>query len=219
MKGIVLEGVSASGKSTILRLIQNKILEEYPTSTKLFISEHYTQRMLEHELEAQKLTADHIRNHTNQIIHNLSIYQEMLDRSKFAKQPSGADIFVTLERFLLTFLATHSDKMKSYPLDEANRQFNKLNEMNIRQYLLVLSEQALKEHINRTLSHRNDQWSEYVKKRGGIDGIAKESLEWQNNFLNLIERFGRSIKTEIISIEDWDYEKVADFIYDNEYSS
>ena len=53
MRGIILDGVSASGKSSILNLVQQRIVKEYPSSTKLFISEHYTQRMLEHKLEAK----------------------------------------------------------------------------------------------------------------------------------------------------------------------
>lgn len=217
MRGIVLEGISASGKSTILNLIQKRILEERPTSTKLFISEHYTQRMLEHELEAHSLTSKQVKLHAERIIRNLNVYQSMLGRSKFAERPSGADTFVTIERFLFTFLATQSDKVGDYSTTDIERQLGKLSKMNIRQYLLVLSEDKLEEHVNRTLTHRNEQWADYVDKKGGVDGIVKESMEWQENFLKLADKYKRSIKTEIIPIKDWDYGIIADTIFNNEY--
>ena len=94
MRGIILDGVSASGKSSILALVQQRIVKEYPSSTKLFISEHYTQRMLEHELEAKTLSADHVEQHVDEIIDNLDRYQDMLNKSKFANNPSGAEAFV-----------------------------------------------------------------------------------------------------------------------------
>ena len=217
MRGIILEGISASGKSTILNLIQKRILEERPASTKLFISEHYTQRMLEHELEAHNLTSKQVKLHAERIIRNLNVYQSMLDKSKFAERPSGADTFVTIERFLFTFLATQSNKLGPYSVIDVERQLNKLSKMNIRQYLLVLSEEKLKEHISRTLTHRNKQWADYVDKKGGADGIVKESMEWQENFLKLADKYKHSIKTEIIPVKDWDYGIIADTIFNNEY--
>lgn len=217
MRGIVLEGVSASGKSTILNLIQKRLLEEYPMSTKLFISEHYTQRMLEHELETQRFNSRHVMLHAERIIHNLAMYQAMLGRSKFAHRPSNADAFVTVERFLLTFLATQPDKLKDYSRADIKRHFTKLDEMNIRQYLLVISKVRLKEHVNRTLIHRNEQWANYVDEKGGVDGIVSESMEWQDNLLKLADEYKDSIKTKVIPIIDWNYESIADTIFNNEY--
>ena len=40
MKGIIIDGVAASGKTSILKLLQKKIIEENPNISKLFISEH-----------------------------------------------------------------------------------------------------------------------------------------------------------------------------------
>lgn len=175
--------------------------------------------MLEHELEAQRLSPDIVKRHIDKILRNLNTYQTMLDQSKFANSPSGADAFVTIERFLFTFLATQKDKIGDYPERSARRQLNRLKGLNIRQYLLVLSEGALREHITRTLTHRNDQWADYVKKKGGVDGIVKESMEWQENFLELADHFKSSIKTEKILVDDWDYKKIADDIFNKEYGS
>lgn len=217
MRGIILEGISASGKSSILTLIQQRILQEYPSSTKLFISEHYTQRMLEHKLESQSLASDDVKDHVDKIISNLSTYQDMLDQSKFAGRLSGADAFVTIERFLLTFLATQGVITADYPEESAKKQLSQLSELNIRQYLLVLSENTLRDHIARTLTHRNDQWAHYVESKGGIDKLTSESLEWQNNFLSQAKRFNDIIRTETVEVEGWNYEEIANRIFENEF--
>ena len=217
MRGIILEGISASGKSSILTLIQQRILQEYPASTKLFISEHYTQRMLEHKLETQNLTSDHIEDHVDKIISNLGMYQDMLNQSKFAGRLSGADVFVTIERLLLTFLATQGAITADYSEVSAKKQLGQLSELNIRQHLLVLSENTLRDHIARTLTHRNDQWAQYVESKGGIDKLTSESLEWQDNFLSQAKRYKDVIKTEIVKVEGWNYEEIANRVFENEF--
>lgn len=217
MRGIILDGVSASGKSSILNLVQQRIVKEYPSSTKLFISEHYTQRMLEHKLEAKALSVDHVEQHIDKIISNLNQYQEMLDKSKFANNPSGAEAFVTIERFLLTFLATQGAGLSDYSKHKVQKQLEKLGDLNISQYLLILSESSLKEHIARTLTHRNDKWAEYVNSKGGVDGLVKYSLEWQESFVSLADTFKDVITTKTIEINDWNYEKIADKLFEDAY--
>lgn len=214
MRGIVLEGVSASGKSTVLNLVQKRIFEEYPNSTKLFISEHYTQRML----EDRQLTPGQIKRHTEKIIGSLDVYQSMLDRSKFAVKPSNADVFVTIERFLFTFLATQPNIMDGYSVDDIKRQLNRLGDLNVCQYVLVLSEDTLREHVSKTLTHRNDRWLGYIKEKGGVDSIIKDSMQWQESLIKLAARHSDVIKTEVVPVKDWNYEAIADTIFKNEYS-
>ena len=128
-----------------------------PHSTKLFISEHYTQRMLEHALENNTLNSQMVKRHIDQIIDQLQMYQLMLDESKFTMKPSGAQAFVTIERFLLTFLATQSGRaLQDYSLKDVRVQLDKLRQLNITQYIFVLSKDRLRKHIKRTLTHKND---------------------------------------------------------------
>ncbi|PWU16423.1 MAG: hypothetical protein C5B45_00515 [Chlamydiae bacterium] len=44
----IIEGVSGAGKSCLLNALQKLFVTHYPKATKLFISEHFTQRSLEH---------------------------------------------------------------------------------------------------------------------------------------------------------------------------
>lgn len=218
MKGIIIEGISASGKSTILSYVQKRLQAEMPHSTKLFISEHYTQRMLEHAMENNTLNSQMVKGHIDKIIDYLQMFQAMLDESKFNLIPSGAEAFVTIERFLLTFLATQSGRaIKDYSLEDAKVQLAKLRKMNITQYIFVLSKDRLRKHIQRTLTHRNDQWASYIDAKGGIDNMVDESMEWQDNLLSLSESLKQSMPTKKIEITNWDYKKIADTIFNNEY--
>lgn len=218
MKGIIIEGISASGKSSVLRHVQKRLQDEMPHSTKLFISEHYTQRMLEHALEYHTLNSQMVKRHIDKLIGYLQMYQTMLNESKFALSPSGAEAFVTIERFLLTFLATHSERfLKDYPLEESKVQLDKLRMMNITQYILVLSKDRLRKHLQRTLTHRNDKWISYIAANGGLESMVDESMKWQDNLLRLSESFKQSIPTRIIEITSWDYQRIAETIFNNEY--
>lgn len=220
MKGIILEGVSASGKSTVLKLLQKKILDEKPNSTKLFISEHYTQRMLEHKLEAGELDFKTVQNHVDKVINNIKTYQKMLDESKFASNPSGAEAFITLERFLLTFIATHHNTLDNiYSTKVAHKQFQNLKSMSITQYVLVLSKDRLKENLERTLTHRNEFWASYVESKGGVDGMAQTSFEWQERILSLTKELQNSIVTKVLEVGDWNYQGIAKEIYDDVYAT
>ena len=218
MRGIIIEGILASGKSSVLRHVHKRLQDEMPHSTKLFISEHYTQRMLEHALENNTLNSQMVKRHIDQIIDQLQMYQLMLDESKFTMKPSGAQAFVTIERFLLTFLATQSGRaLQDYSLKDVRVQLDKVRQLNITQYIFVLSKDRLRKHIKRTLTHRNDQWAAYIEAKGGLDRMVEESMEWQTNLLSLSESLKEFMPTKNIEITNWDYKKVADTIYNNEY--
>lgn len=220
MKGVIIEGVSAIGKSTILSGLQDKISQTYPNSTKLFISEHYTQRMLEHIAEKGELQPSDIRNHVDAIIKNISTYQQMLDHSKFAARPSGAQAFATVERFLFTYLMSDDQpKKQKYSKISASRQLKKMKELNFAQYLIVASPDKLKRNLADTLDRRNEAWAQYVKEKGGIDKIAETSLEWQNKLTQLAKKYEREFPTKVITIDNKTYDQVVNEIFENEFTT
>lgn len=79
MKGIIIDGVAASGKTTILKHLHNKINENNPTITKFFVSEHYTERMLEHLKESGELDGLHIKKHIENIIQALAVFSKYVE--------------------------------------------------------------------------------------------------------------------------------------------
>ncbi len=213
MRGIIIDGVAGSGKSSILNYIQRKIQEKYPSSTKFFISEHYTERMLEHLRDEKKLNGFHIKSHISRIIENLRMYQQMLDKSKFSQNPQGADIFVTLERFLLTHF-TSMDIENEYTIDEAKSHLNILNNLGIKQIVLVVPESRLKESILSTMNHRNERWKEHLYSRGTEKEIIAYYSNWQNKFLSYVNKFKDHIETKIIHVQNNNYQNYGNLIID-----
>ena len=214
MKGIIIEGVASSGKTSILKHLHAKISEQFPASTKLFISEHYTERMLEHLKESKKLSGLYIKNHIGRVVDNLENYQDMLNKSKFASNPKSANAYVTLERFILTYLSS-SPIEKEYSLNEAKQHFKKLNNMGIKQVVLTIPQEHFKERLLSTLKYRNDTWKEHLYSRGNEDEVIAYYLKWQEEFLDYADKFKDSIDTLIVEIKDTDYKKYSDLIFNH----
>jgi uridine kinase len=49
ISGWIIEGVVASGKTTFIKELQQILANKHPARTKVYISEHYTERVLENE--------------------------------------------------------------------------------------------------------------------------------------------------------------------------
>ncbi|OGY94165.1 MAG: hypothetical protein A2406_01655 [Candidatus Komeilibacteria bacterium RIFOXYC1_FULL_37_11] len=214
MKGIIIDGVVSSGKTSILKHLHRLISEQNPTSTKFFISEHYTERMLEHLKDKGELDGSHIKAHVDQLIHTLASFQSMLDNSKFRDNPKGADLFVTLERFILTHLSS-VDIGDKYSLDEVKAHFEILNKLGVKQVALIIPESRLKENIMSTLQYRNDAWLDYLYSRGGEKEIIEYYINWQNNFLEYINKFKDIIDTLVIEVKDQDYLQYSNTIFNS----
>lgn len=206
-----MDGVASSGKTSILKDLHAKILEQYPTSTKLFISEHYTERMLEHLKESGALNGIHVKKHIASIVNNLADFQNMLNQSKFAFNPKSTNTFVTLERFILTHL-TSLPIEKDYSIDEARHHFSQLNEMGLGQVVLVVPKENLKERLLSTIKYRNDVWKKHLFSRGNEDEIVLYYLNWQQNFINYADKFKNSIDTLVLDVKDADYTKYSNII-------
>lgn len=217
MKGIILDGVAAAGKSTTLQHLQTRIIKEKAGSTKLFISEHYTQRILEDKLHNGELTAPMLKEHIDTLIKGLVGYQKMLESSKFAASPSRAEAFATIERFLLTFFATVPDIFKEYTLESAKQQFKQLSNCGLAHYLIVLSPEKIHENVSKTLTHRNEFWTAHIESKGGIEKAIEEYIDWQAKLLDFSRMFEEEIRTEVIELKDQSYEAIADEIYEREY--
>jgi hypothetical protein len=217
MKGIILDGVAAAGKSTVLQHLQTRIVQEKAGTTKLFISEHYTQRVLEDKLHSGQLDASTLAEHIDALIRGLGEYHRMLKSSKFAANPSRAEAYITIERFLLTYFATLPDILESYTLARTKSQFEQLASFGIVHYLLILSPEKIRENVAKTLTHRNEHWAAHIESKGGLEKAIEEYIIWQSKLLDFTKTFENQMRTEVIELKDQSYEEIADRIYEKEY--
>jgi len=214
MQGIIIDGVVASGKSAILRFLDKKITEREPSLSRIFLSEHYTQRMLEHLRDEGKLSGNHIIRHIDSIISSLENFHQMLNNSKFKDNPKKADLFVILERFILTHLSSNELSKNYYDLDAAKKHFAKIASFNISQLALIIPEDLMEDRIMSTINYRNDKWKEFLFSLGDKDDIANYYKNWQRRFIENIEQCKSIINTIIIEVKDNDFEGYSEVIMD-----
>jgi len=213
MRGVIIDGVAASGKSSIIKYLQQELVKTYPQRSKFFLSEHYTERMLEGLKENGHLTAIRVKQHIQNILETLQAYNEMLENSKFKSNPKNAELILVIERFILTHLTSLKNR-RGYSLNEVQKQFSLAKKLNIRQIVLVIPEKDLKERIMSTIHYRNDDWKEYLYSKGNETQIIKSYQQWQNRLKGYANNFSDFIETRIIEITHTNYEQYAKEILD-----
>jgi len=66
-----------------------------------------------------------------------------------------------------------------------------------------------------TLQYRNDAWLDYLYSRGGEKEIIEYYINWQNNFLEYINKFKDIIDTLVIEVKDQDYLQYSNTIFNS----
>lgn len=208
MRGIIIDGVTASGKTSVLKILKQSLEASKPEMSKIFLSEHYTQRMLEHKKESGDLCFNDVKIHINEILNSLKVYDAMLKKSKFNNDPRGAELLVVLERFFLTHMIelNLNNEEEKYLLNI----YNELEEYNVKQFLLVIPEELMRDRIMSTLKYRNEYWEQFLYSLGKTeDDIVKYFIDWQRKMLSKTEEIRNNRNIKIIKIIDNDYQKIS----------
>lgn len=212
MKGIIIEGIVGSGKTSIVKYVRQSLLEEKPNSSVVFLSEHYTQRMLEHLSENNALTPDLVKKHITQIIHTLTQFQNMLEQSKFAQNPRGSEMYVVLERFIITHFLLFNSK-KGYSKVEIKKHFHVLSDLGFSQIVLTIPKKQIKKRALSTIEHRNKTWNKYLTAKGNELEIERHYIKLQNTLLSCARQYKNQIPTEILEVKNDKFKKYAEIIF------
>ncbi|MGE5653255.1 MAG: hypothetical protein ACM3ZQ_03155 [Bacillota bacterium] len=155
---LIVDGIIATGKTTLIAQLQRepRYLER---PTKLLISEHVTERVL----EGRRPTTDNrlaLLDKTLQSIENLS---SILEDSKFAGSRQHAPAAI-LERFHLTHAANDTCFVPYLELEARMRLLGA--------YLVFLYHrpETLATAIDETRLSRGDHWCRYLDSFGGYQG-------------------------------------------------
>lgn len=210
MRALIIEGITASGKSTILAEVNRKLAELHPQISKTFLSEHYTQRVLEKLRDEQKLGTRHIRQHLEQITDSLLAYELMYQKSGFAsKGKNERTMICLLERFILTHLLQYS---QYYKFADAIAVLKKLQPLQMKQVVLLIPEDEFADRIMSTRKYRNHNWSKYLDTIGTEDEILVHFRKQQELLLKYSAKMGRYIDTEILEVGKNDIAEIIDQI-------
>lgn len=194
MSSIIIDGISNTGKTTLIKNIQTKIIEtgKYKYSN-FFISEHLTERFFEEKNVNVDMVAEHIINILN-IIKSLNDFHA---NSPFS---SKNIVRIYIERLFATFysrgLLTEEFFIKNGEL---------ISSLRIRHILLYISKNDLKNRLEETFKTRNDIWKNYVNANGGISKFVDDLLNKQDIMLNFSETIlSKYVNSETISVSNID---------------
>ena len=206
MRGCILEGVTAVGKSTIFRRIQQRLFEEHSAQTKLLFSEHYTERMLEHHREANEMSELRVVEHLRELLDPLQILRRQKAQSKFAGRSGNASVLAVLERFLLGHVANmRMQEKRSWAGTGQEAGFvadlyRTADDCGLARIVLRCSDEGLALRILSTREHRNAAWSTHLRTLGDDDRIVDYYRAWQNHLLEFADRHSAQVKPIYVNI-------------------
>src|SRR5688572_8187717 len=133
MTVILLEGITAAGKTAVFKQIQALLTEKKPNFSKFYISEHLSQRLLAHVVDPstkQKMAEDHLTMLMNFIKYLAAMHQQSVFGQR--QQPI---VFIVIERCFLSHLCDHT-----VSLDFVLHLLHSLAGIHFQQYLLTVPE-------------------------------------------------------------------------------
>ncbi len=205
ISGWIIEGVVASGKTTLIKQLQQILANRYPARTKIYISEHYTERVLEDEKSRGSITAQVTIDLASKIVKELEGIAAWKSESKFCYNQNNAVINSTLERFL----GSHYANLKTMNLWYANSQdesriiniYNRLSILGFSVVILKLPDSLISQAVASTKLYRNAAWCQYLETIGNDEEVGSYYLNWQNNLFEFYNTLSEQIEIKILMVD------------------
>ena len=205
ISGLIIEGVVASGKTTFIKELQYILANRHPARTKVYISEHYTERVLENEKAKGSLTAQATIDLASKIVEELESIAAWKSESKFSHNQGNAVIDSTLERFL----GSHYANLKTVNLWHSNSQdksriidiYNRLEILGFSVVILKLPDSMISQAVVSTKLYRNTAWSQYLETIGNDEEVGSYYLNWQNKLLEFYHTLSEHIEIKILMVD------------------
>lgn len=209
LTGLILEGISGSGKTTIIKaLLNSKRYLSRSSISSVILSEHNTQRILEKKQRESGLVKTDNLNLLNGHISYLSDLKSRLEEMVWCRKNQTKHIVpFLLERFHLT----HVLHYKHIEWNDVKTIDSQLNSLNTKLCILTATSEELEERI---FDARDTQWNNYIKRFGDTrDDILDHFLLEQERLLSLAKE--STLRTLIINpstrtLSD-SVEKILDF--------
>lgn len=205
ISGWIVEGVVASGKTTLIQELQQILANRYPARTKVFISEHYTERVLENEKAKGCLTAQSTIDLASKIVKELEGIAAWKSESKFCHNRGNAVIDSTLERFL----GSHYANLKTMNLWHSDSEdesriidiYNRLSILGFSVVILKLPDSLISQAVASTKLYRNAAWCQYLETIGNDGEVGSYYLNWQNKLFEFYHILSEHIEIKIMMVD------------------
>ena len=205
-KGIILEGISGTGKTSVFEALANhKKMQSIPAKSRLILSEHHTQRILELEEQKGILTPPH---HI-ELLDQLVAFMEHLDhrtthRGWHSEYVQEQDLFFLFERFHLTHVFRFPYMHWSQVVDIDHR----LKPLGAVLCLLTVNGEILE---NRLFSRRHECWLNYLKQYGDSPSQIVETLMKRQKMAQELAVLS-TLPTLVIDTSDNTIDQVTEYI-------
>jgi len=204
VQGYIIEGVVGTGKTTLMRAVEAALADRYPASTRLILSEHYTDRLFEDDRRDGAATFADGLAHCEELARRIVWLADVKYSSKFADVGGRASVHVIIERFAATHVAHHVvDRVLGE--EESNRiesLFRSLAEVGIVSVVLEAAPEVLEESIAETRKQRPESWSNYLNFIGSDDEIVDFFVSWQERLVGFYD--DHDLPSEHIAIQSID---------------
>lgn len=187
-RGLVLEGVPGTGKSTIIRAMRELpgFRRRSQLST-LIIAEELTQRVLEPAWNRGDLLPEHHRDHLMGILEPMVRFDALLRSRGWSGSPDQHFLFL-LERFHLT----HVTYYPHLSWDDVQEVDGLLHSLDARLLILTCEAPVLRERI---LGRPSPAWRRYMSRYGETDDeIVEHYLQQQRALMEMSSRSRLSCK-------------------------
>lgn len=206
MAGLILEGVSGSGKSTVLEAtLRSESYLDRGYLSSVVLSEHHTQRVLEAKERSEGLNVEDnvalLRQHLD-VVHTMHSRLQRMQWGALGKLRHRA--CYAMERFHLTHVCHYEHMRWEYvkDIDEA------LSEIGCKLCLLRVDDGEIEERV--VSLRRNQEWRAYLGSRGPTgDHLVDYYVTQQEQLLDLCEASSMPCTTINTSRKEVD-EVVAD---------
>ena len=203
LNGLIVEGVVAAGKTTMIREIMSVLAERRHSCTKVFLSEHYTERVLEDKKARKTLTVGKVIEHCDSILAMMKQLALLKSSGKFKTEAGNASIYAVLERFIGSQFANLSTLGVWNPIPSDNHRirdlYTALAELGFSIVILTVAEDQIAEAIDQTRLHRNDKWTAYLDSIGDSEEVGKHYRDWQRH----LRTFYQSLESACPMAEAW----------------
>ena len=183
-QGLILEGISGTGKSAVLEsLLAHSHIQNFPALSRLVLTEHHTQRVL--EILEQQETLD--STHHISLLEDLLCFIERMQSRTSARgwNESGLqpyDLFFLMERFHLTHVFRFPD-MNWNKVAHIDQRMRKIGAVLC---LLTVDADILEERL---FSRQNTCWLNYLKRYGETpDDVVNTFMQRQTLAVQLAEQ-------------------------------
>ena len=208
VSGLIIEGISGSGKTTILREIlkSNSFINKTYLSS-LVLSEHQTQRILERKDREEGLSVlDNVRL-LDQHISYIENLNAQLDQMQWCRNnQTNMRVPYILERFHFT----HVYHYKHMEWADVQQIDDRLSAVNCKVCILTANADALK---TRLLTGRDSAWMNYLKRYGETeDQIVEYFVQQQSLLIELSKK--SQLETMLIATSGATLEDNVEIILD-----